>query len=344
MGERLRKARESRGMTLEDVEAVTKVRARFLAAIEEERFDLLPAQVYGRGFIRLYARAVGLDESVLLSSFAHVLPPDRSTVLAKPILEVPIEPAASRSWWRRYVMYAATIVVGAAVVVLYVGVAQIRQFTQPLPPASAPAGQTAQPGQAPQMAGPTPQSQPGQTGEPGPAAQPGSSGPPGATQSDAPQPGAAPSGSPIQPSPSAPSAPSAPAASAPSTSPPAPQVPSGPSAQPAQPAPGSPPPRDAPSVPPATQGAPSTASGTAPSPSSRVTLAVRASGRSWLRVEVDGVQAFVGFTAAGDSRSWHGRQYILVRAGNAGVLGVSVNGRPVRFGQLGEVVEYRYTP
>lgn len=61
VGERLRHAREARGLTLEDVATQTRVPIRHLRAIEDSNFSELPAVTYTVGFGRSYANAVGLD-------------------------------------------------------------------------------------------------------------------------------------------------------------------------------------------------------------------------------------------------------------------------------------------
>jgi curved DNA-binding protein CbpA len=60
-GADLRRIRESRGVSLRQVANVTKIGTRFLEYIEEDRFALLPAPVYLRGFLQEYARTIGLD-------------------------------------------------------------------------------------------------------------------------------------------------------------------------------------------------------------------------------------------------------------------------------------------
>ena len=69
MGERLRRARVERHLTLEEAEAATKIRARYLRALEEEDYEELPEPVFARGFLRTYARYLGLDPSELLTDF-----------------------------------------------------------------------------------------------------------------------------------------------------------------------------------------------------------------------------------------------------------------------------------
>lgn len=63
VGERLRRAREARGLTLEDVATQTRVPIRHLRAIEDSNWEELPAVTYTVGFGRSYANAVGLDGS-----------------------------------------------------------------------------------------------------------------------------------------------------------------------------------------------------------------------------------------------------------------------------------------
>jgi hypothetical protein len=61
VGARLKAAREARGVDLFRVERDTKIRVRFLTALEEAQFEELPADVYARGFLRNYATYLGLD-------------------------------------------------------------------------------------------------------------------------------------------------------------------------------------------------------------------------------------------------------------------------------------------
>ncbi len=70
-GAQLRKAREDRGISLLEAEEATRIRRVFLQAIEENRFDDLPGEVYGRGFVQSYARYLGLDPEPLLREYPH---------------------------------------------------------------------------------------------------------------------------------------------------------------------------------------------------------------------------------------------------------------------------------
>jgi cytoskeletal protein RodZ len=61
VGKKLRDARTRRKLSLPEVEAETKIRARYLQAIENEDWDQLPEDTYARAFIRTYGRFLGLD-------------------------------------------------------------------------------------------------------------------------------------------------------------------------------------------------------------------------------------------------------------------------------------------
>jgi len=60
-GAALRRSRMRRGVELDQISDVTKVTVKYLRYIEDEDFDRLPAEVYVRGFVSAYARAIGLD-------------------------------------------------------------------------------------------------------------------------------------------------------------------------------------------------------------------------------------------------------------------------------------------
>jgi len=69
IGSDLRRARTRREIELGEVEAATRIRARFLSAIENEEWDVLPGGFYTRGFIRTYATYLGLDGDRLAEDF-----------------------------------------------------------------------------------------------------------------------------------------------------------------------------------------------------------------------------------------------------------------------------------
>lgn len=69
LGERFRAAREQRGLTLSDVAEHLRIRSVYLAAIEEQNWKAIGAPVYIRGFLRTYARYLGLDPEEAVAAF-----------------------------------------------------------------------------------------------------------------------------------------------------------------------------------------------------------------------------------------------------------------------------------
>jgi helix-turn-helix protein/uncharacterized protein DUF4115 len=68
-GEKLRKQREQQGIGLEAISDTTKISTRMLRALEEEHFDQLPGGVFNKGFVRAYARQVGLNEEEAIADY-----------------------------------------------------------------------------------------------------------------------------------------------------------------------------------------------------------------------------------------------------------------------------------
>lgn len=70
IGHILREARENKGLSLEEAQAQTRINARYLNALENGQYSALPTPVHARGFLRNYARFLGLDAQPLLSRYA----------------------------------------------------------------------------------------------------------------------------------------------------------------------------------------------------------------------------------------------------------------------------------
>jgi len=78
IGSSLREARERRGVGLNQVEQHTAIRTRYIKALEDERFDVLPGPTYTRGFLRAYADYLGLDGQLFVDEFnSRFLSPGR---------------------------------------------------------------------------------------------------------------------------------------------------------------------------------------------------------------------------------------------------------------------------
>ena len=69
IGNSLREARVRRALGYPEVELATKIRAKYIRALEEEDFDILPSETYARGFLRAYADYLGLDGQLYVDEF-----------------------------------------------------------------------------------------------------------------------------------------------------------------------------------------------------------------------------------------------------------------------------------
>jgi cytoskeleton protein RodZ len=103
-GARLKREREQRKITLDDISIATKIGTRFLAALEEEHFDQLPGGIFNKGFVRAYARHLGIDENQAIADFVAAsapslpeIPPEETPVLAAMAVRGPESKQKSRS-------------------------------------------------------------------------------------------------------------------------------------------------------------------------------------------------------------------------------------------------------
>ncbi|OMP68661.1 helix-turn-helix domain-containing protein [Domibacillus epiphyticus] len=88
LGRKLKEARESKGMSLSDIQELTKIQKRYLAGIEEGNYDIMPGKFYVRAFIKQYAEAVGLNAEELFEEFKSEVPSSKED-------EVPLRPTGA---------------------------------------------------------------------------------------------------------------------------------------------------------------------------------------------------------------------------------------------------------
>jgi len=110
IGETLKKNREDRGLDLHDIAGRLKIRQEYLKAIEDDAFEKLPPEVYTKGYIREYARFLGIDPGPLIKAYS-----EKGTALPDGINPCP--PAAGKGVLPRIVfaVIAAAIVLTAVV-------------------------------------------------------------------------------------------------------------------------------------------------------------------------------------------------------------------------------------
>jgi cytoskeleton protein RodZ len=201
IGERLQNARTARGLSLDDIEAATRIRRRYLDALEHEAWEELPAPAYARAFLAAYARQLGIPPDEILEQYRSAGASGAAPHGPGPV-EVRITPGAAPSRLRRILTAVVAVLIAVALVVTWVLVGQLRQFAATRPrPASIVAPNTGSPSattptpppSASTSAPPAPAlgAQPNTATNPGSAANPGAAGGP-APAAGAPQAGTAP--------------------------------------------------------------------------------------------------------------------------------------------------------
>jgi cytoskeleton protein RodZ len=84
LGERLKRERERQKMTLDDVATATKIGTRMLKALEDDHFDQLPGGIFNKGFVRAYARHLGMDEEQAIADYLAATGPAQTITIKEP--------------------------------------------------------------------------------------------------------------------------------------------------------------------------------------------------------------------------------------------------------------------
>lgn len=131
IGASLREARIKRGLSPADVQRAIRIRDRYLQALEEERWELLPGEVYVKGFLRTYADFLDLDANLYLDEYNSRFAEHRD----QPLQPLPLgrpEPTPPRSRRPRWALVAAVAVL--AIVAAILGWQLSRPSASPQPP------------------------------------------------------------------------------------------------------------------------------------------------------------------------------------------------------------------
>ncbi len=160
-GENLRREREMRGVTLQEISAATKIGVRFLLALEDEEFAKLPGGIFTRSFIRAYAKYLGLDEERVLAEYQLVAQVRPDVDLTRLIVSNP-EARRERSRAPILTLALAVILVGGGYGIFRYSrrAAEPAQKVptpaqvSPAAPSAAPAGEVPAPAPAPESAQP----------------------------------------------------------------------------------------------------------------------------------------------------------------------------------------------
>jgi hypothetical protein len=122
IGNSLREARLRRELELSDAEHGTKIRGKYLRALEDERFELLPAHTYVKGFLRSYADYLGLDGQLYVDEYnsRYVIGEEEAPVRARRV------PAAKRRQADRRESRVVVAALGAIALVTFLVIAAWR--------------------------------------------------------------------------------------------------------------------------------------------------------------------------------------------------------------------------
>ncbi len=147
-GATFKKARESKGISINQISAETRISVRFLLAIESEEFHLLPGGVFNRGFIRAYAEKVDLDPDQAIADYERLGGVPETS-------EIPPTPIASPRKRERQLYSVAIGVLILLSLIVYVGMRGPSNTTRIASPPAAPPLTT-----APSLPPPTPEPAP----------------------------------------------------------------------------------------------------------------------------------------------------------------------------------------
>lgn len=155
-GGTLRRAREARGLSLQEIAATTKISASVLEALERNDVSKLPGGIFSRSFVRSYASEIGLDPDTTINDFLERFK-DEPEAPRTPVVRIPDEEIAFERNKRRMaiaflVAVVVMLIIGAVVVYVVLRnrpqtatpaeAAGARMVTPAAPPASGrPAGQ-----------------------------------------------------------------------------------------------------------------------------------------------------------------------------------------------------------
>ena len=144
-GSSLRRERELRGVTLQEISASTKIGVSMLQAIEEDRLDKLPQGLFVRGFIREYARFLALDEQKILTELSF-------HASQTPAVEAPSRSEEEHRMSSRFASrlvnggLMASVFAAVAALIVVPGMARRNAAAPPLPPVETTATPVALPG------------------------------------------------------------------------------------------------------------------------------------------------------------------------------------------------------
>lgn len=130
-GQMLRAAREEKQWSLAYTEEITKIRILYIQALEEEKYQILPGETYTKGYLRTYAKQLGLDPDEILALY-------KSSATSEPIFvpELPNQPVKPRPFWVKPVLLGS---ISVFIIVLVIALALSKSGKELVDPPYVPA-------------------------------------------------------------------------------------------------------------------------------------------------------------------------------------------------------------
>ncbi|EHQ90316.1 helix-turn-helix domain-containing protein [Desulfosporosinus youngiae] len=91
-GQMLRTAREEKGWSLLETEEITKIRVRYIQALEEEEYGIIPGATYVKGYLRTYSKQLGINPDEIIELYSSSIKPEPA-----PVIEIPDRMVKSHS-------------------------------------------------------------------------------------------------------------------------------------------------------------------------------------------------------------------------------------------------------
>ena len=110
-GQMLQAAREEKQWSLRYTEEITKIRVRYIQALEEEKYDILPGTTYAKGYLRTYAKQLGLDSDEIIALYNSSATPEPIPVLESPKM------LKARPLWVRPAIIGGTALLAIALLI-----------------------------------------------------------------------------------------------------------------------------------------------------------------------------------------------------------------------------------
>lgn len=123
LGSALKSAREANGLSLDDLQRLTKIQKRYLIGIEKGNYDMMPGKFYVRAFIKQYAEAVGLEPEEVFEQYKNDIPSVREDELPEQLSRVQskktMSPAQSKLLESLPKILVAVFILGLAVAIYF---------------------------------------------------------------------------------------------------------------------------------------------------------------------------------------------------------------------------------